>query len=84
MTIASTLTYLVSPTGRMAREREDAMRIKKKNISAAAALLGHLGGLRGGPARARKLNRKQRSASARKAVQARWRKYRAARRREKT
>ena len=59
------------------------MSSKQKKISAAAALLGHLGGLRGGPATARRLSRKKRSANARKAVQARWRKYRAAKRAKK-
>jgi hypothetical protein len=43
-----------------------------------AVALGRKGGLRGGPARARKLTPKQRSESARKAVVARWAKYRAA------
>jgi hypothetical protein len=36
------------------------------------AKIGRKGGLRGGPARAEKLTAEQRSASARKAVQARW------------
>lgn len=60
------------------------MRIKKKKVSAAAALLGHLGGLRGGPVTARRMSRKQRSAKGRKMVRARWRKYRVAQRKEKT
>lgn len=42
----------------------------KKNPAAVA--LGRLGGLKGGPARARKLTKEQRSESARKAAQARW------------
>jgi hypothetical protein len=42
----------------------------KKNPAAVA--LGRLGGLKGGPARAKKLTKKQRSESARKAAQARW------------
>jgi hypothetical protein len=50
--------------------------VKKKNSAAVA--LGRLGGLKGGPARAKKLTAKQRSASARKAVTARWAKQRAA------
>jgi hypothetical protein len=37
-----------------------------------AAALGRLGGLKGGPARARKLTAKERSQSARKAAKARW------------
>ena len=42
----------------------------KKN--AAAVALGKLGGLKGGPARAKKMSAKERSESARKAVNARW------------
>lgn len=38
----------------------------------AAVQLGRLGGLKGGPARARKLTQQQRSDIARKAAQARW------------
>ena len=49
--------------------------VKKKNPAAVA--LGRLGGLKGGPARAKKLTKKQRSASASKAVNARWAKQRA-------
>lgn len=37
-----------------------------------AALLGRRGGLKGGPARAAKMTKKQRSESARKAARARW------------
>ena len=43
---------------------------RKKNPAAVA--LGRLGGQKGGPARAARLTPEQRSASARKAVQARW------------
>ena len=43
---------------------------KKKDPAAVA--LGRKGGIKGGPARAAKLTPKQRSESARKAVQARW------------
>lgn len=39
----------------------------------AAVALGRLGGKKGGPARAKKLTPEQRSESARKAAQARWR-----------
>lgn len=45
---------------------------KKKNP--AAVMLGRLGGLKGGHARAAKMTPEQRSESARKAVQARWEK----------
>ena len=42
----------------------------------AAVALGRLGGLKGGIARKTKLSKAKRSAIARKAVNARWRKYR--------
>ena len=38
----------------------------------AAVALGRLGGLKGGPARAKKMTKEQRSESARKAAKARW------------
>jgi len=54
----------------MARKHEPA----KKNP--AAVMLGRLGGLKGGYARAAKLTAEERSESARNAVQARWEKAR--------
>jgi len=47
---------------------------KEKNP--AAVTLGRLGGLKGGPARAKKLSKKRRREIAKKAVLARWRKKR--------
>jgi hypothetical protein len=44
--------------------------MKKKNK--AAQMLGKLGGLKGGPARAKKLSPEQRKAIAKKAAEARW------------
>ena len=44
------------------------------STKSAAALLGRIGGLKGGRARADKLSAKQRSTIARKAAAARWRK----------
>ena len=44
--------------------------IKEKNPAAVA--LGHLGGLKGGPARAKKLSSKRLKEIARKAAKARW------------
>ena len=38
----------------------------------AAVALGRLGGLKGGPARARKLSKEQRSEIAKRAAEARW------------
>ena len=43
---------------------------KEKNPAAVA--LGHLGGLKGGPARAKKLSSKKRKEIARKAANTRW------------
>lgn len=43
---------------------------KGKNLAAVA--LGHLGGLKGGPARAKKLSAKKRIQIARKAARIRW------------
>jgi len=40
----------------------------------AAVALGRLGGLKGGPARAKKLSKKQRADIAKKAAMARWKK----------
>jgi hypothetical protein len=42
--------------------------------NAAAVTLGRMGGKKGGPARAAKLTKEQRSEAARKAAQARWKK----------
>jgi hypothetical protein len=48
--------------------------MKKKNK--AAQILGKLGGLKGGPARAKALSPERKKAIARKAAQARWSKER--------
>ena len=40
----------------------------------AAKRLGHAGGVKGGPARARRLSQEERSEIARKAAEARWKK----------
>lgn len=49
-------------------------KMPEKAKDPAAVALGRLGGLRGGPARAAKLTKKQLSESAKKAAKARWRK----------
>ncbi|HEX9691088.1 MAG TPA: hypothetical protein VGA22_03230 [Gemmatimonadales bacterium] len=49
---------------------------KKKRKNPHAVALGRKGGLKGGPARAAKLSKKQRSTSARKAAKARWKQER--------
>ena len=48
--------------------------MKKKNKNAVA--LGRLGGLKGGPARAKKMTKKQLSEAGKKAINARWAKRR--------
>lgn len=53
-----------------------ALMLKRKRkivIKNAAAVLGRLGGLKGGPARAKKLSPKKRRQIAKKAANARWR-----------
>jgi len=53
-------------------DKEPTKEIPQKNPAAVA--LGRLGGLKGGPARAKKLSAKRRKEIARKAVKARWQK----------
>ncbi|MBI5624281.1 MAG: hypothetical protein HY924_10910 [Elusimicrobia bacterium] len=53
---------------------EDEARLR----SEAAKMLGRLGGLRGGPARAEKLSARRRKDIAKAAIKERWKKYRAA------
>lgn len=55
---------------RLTGKEEPARESPAKNPAAVA--LGRLGGLKGGPARAKKLTKKQRSESARNAANARW------------
>lgn len=49
---------------------------KEKEKNPAAVALGRLGGLKGGPATARKLSAAERRKNARNAVNARWAKFR--------
>lgn len=49
-------------------------------MKSAAAMLGRRGGLKGGPARAKKLTRKRRREIATKAINTRWKKARAKKR----
>lgn len=53
-------------------EEESPQEPRKKNP--AAVTLGRLGGLKGGPARAKKMSAEERKESARRAAEARWRK----------
>jgi len=48
------------------------MKKNKLNKNEAAVLLGHLGGLKGGPARADKLSKKQRTKIAKQGAESRW------------
>lgn len=52
------------------QEVKEEIPIKEKNPAAVA--LGRLGGLKGGPARAKKLSSKKRKAIAQKAAKTRW------------
>lgn len=58
------------------RDLEDAGALDEEAKSAAAALLGRLGGRKGGVARAKKLSPERRSEIARLAAEARWKKAR--------
>jgi hypothetical protein len=62
----------------MAKKSKNESNLEAEIKDPNAVALGRKGGLRGGPARASKLTPEQRSESARKAVQARWAKYKAA------
>jgi hypothetical protein len=52
--------------------KEDPTKPPTKEKNPAAVALGHLGGLKGGPARAKKLSEKRRSEIAKKAAKTRW------------
>jgi|WetSurMetagenome_2_1015567.scaffolds.fasta_scaffold09801_10 hypothetical protein len=52
--------------------KEDHTKSSAKQKNPAAVALGHLGGLKGGPARAKKLSSKKRKAIAKKAARTRW------------
>lgn len=52
--------------------KEDPIPIPAKEKNPAAVALGRLGGLKGGPARAKKLSPKKRKAIAEKAANTRW------------
>ena len=56
-------------------ERSGTILAMKARKNPHAVALGRLGGLKGGPATAKKLSPEERSASARHAVNARWRKW---------
>ena len=56
----------------MPKKKDSGPSMGDPDPSAAARALGRLGGLKGGPARAKSLTPAERSDSARKAVLARW------------
>lgn len=51
---------------------DDSTKSPTKDKNPAAVALGHLGGLNGGPARAKKLSSKKRKEIAKKAAKSRW------------
>ncbi len=53
-------------------EGGDGDTVSEKTENPAAVALGRLGGLKGGPARAKKLSSEERKSIARKAAQVRW------------
>lgn len=53
-------------------EDDEADKAQQQGKDPAAVALGRKGGLKGGPARAAKMSKKARIASAKKAAQARW------------
>lgn len=56
----------------MGQDEMDELDAEESGKNPAAVALGRLGGLKGGPARARKLSKARRQEIARKAAQARW------------
>ena len=56
----------------MGRRKKKVTQIATQDLSETAKQLGRRGGLKGGPARAKKMTAEERSESARKASQARW------------
>ena len=66
-------TKLPADTNKKAKSIVDlATNEESESLQSAAAALGRLGGLKGGPARAKKLSPKKRSDIAKKAAAARW------------
>ena len=55
-------------------EKEEEPKPEDEGKNPAAVALGRLGGLKGGPARAKKMTAEERSEAARKAAEARWEK----------
>jgi hypothetical protein len=70
---AEVVEEAIDPKGKAKKSAEEP-KPEDQGKNPAAVQLGRLGGLKGGPARAKKLTKKQRSEAARKAALARWRK----------
>lgn len=79
--IYSASNWLRNGQGRPRGVKKDIMarkfEVQRKTVTRSAQVIGHLGGIKGGYARAAKMTPEERSESARKAVQARWERYRA-------
>jgi len=65
---------IVAETTGQVPAKEDLTKSFSKATNPAAVALGHLGGLKGGPVRAKNLSSKKRKSIAQKAAKARWRK----------
>jgi hypothetical protein len=68
----SDINQLAHWIGERATQEKPSSSEPTKEKNPAAVALGRLGGLRGGPARAKKLSKKRRKEIARKAAKARW------------
>jgi hypothetical protein len=71
---ASDINVLASQIVAEATQEEKPIEITIKEKNPAAVALGRLGGLKGGPARAKKLSSKKRKEIAKNAAKARWEK----------
>ncbi len=69
---SSDLNVLASQVVAEATQEEKPIEIPTKEKNPAAVTLGRLGGLKGGPARAKKLSSKKMRAIAQKAAKVRW------------
>ena len=68
--LARSILDAVAPDAEPPKKKRPVKKAKAKDPAAVA--LGRRGGLKGGPARAAKMSKEQRSESASKAAQARW------------
>jgi hypothetical protein len=68
----SDINLIASQIVAEATQEEKPTKTPTKEKNPAAVALGHLGGLKGGPARAKKLSSKKRKAIAKRAATSRW------------